>query len=194
MVIGLTGKYCAGKNVAARVLEQRGFFVIDEDLVGHEVLESESQSVIKGFGTDILDNDGRISRQKLGAVVFNNREKLELLESILHPLMVHKTKELLAMRKQEHAAVNAAVLFKMELHKICDFVITINAPFVLRIHRAMQRDKQGLIRAFQRIWSQRSLNKGAWNVDRYSVCNVWRQSSLAAGICDILEKRGLRDQ
>lgn len=193
MVIGLAGKYCAGKNIAARVLETRGFFVIDEDLIGHEVLESESQRVTEVFGSDILDADGRISRKKLGAVVFNNSEKLELLESILHPVMVYQTKELLAKRKQEHAAVNAAVLFKMDLHKICDFVITIKAPFVLRLHRALKRDKKGLIRTLQRIWSQRSLNKGAWNVDMYSVCNVWRQSALANGISVILEKRGLRD-
>ena len=131
MVLGLTGKYCAGKNLIARLLSQRGWFVVDEDEVGHEALVVRKRQIIDAFGRRIVGPDGAIDRRSLGRIVFSDPDALGSLESIVHPWMVSKTRRLIEAEHSDNAAVNAAILFKMGLHEFCEVTIVVRAhPFV----------------------------------------------------------------
>ena len=88
MVVGLTGKYCAGKNEAARVFAERGFRVVDVDRLGHQALEASRDEIAARFGPGVMDPHGGVDRKKLGKLVFGDRKKLRDLEDIVHPLMV----------------------------------------------------------------------------------------------------------
>lgn len=81
----ITGSIASGKSTVANLLKERGFSVIDADIIAHEQLEIYKCEIVKAFGEQILDEGGRIDRKKLGAIVFNEPKKLKNLEQILHP-------------------------------------------------------------------------------------------------------------
>jgi len=81
----ITGSIASGKSTVVNLLKERGFSVIDADLIAHEQLEICKCEIVKAFGEQILDETGRIDRKKLGAIVFNEPKKLKNLEQILHP-------------------------------------------------------------------------------------------------------------
>ena len=66
MLIGLTGKCCAGKNYIAEILEKRGLPVLDVDKLGHKVLEIEKRTIFAQFGGDLQRTDGSLDGRLLG--------------------------------------------------------------------------------------------------------------------------------
>lgn len=80
----LTGTIGSGKSTVANFLKLYGFHVIDADKIAHEILEKNTDKITEIFGKQILEN-GKISRQKLGNLVFKDKNKLEMLENFLHP-------------------------------------------------------------------------------------------------------------
>ena len=81
----ITGSIASGKSTVVNLLKERGFSVIDADLIAHEQLEICKGEIVREFGEQILDGTGKIDRKKLGAIVFNEPKKLKNLEQILHP-------------------------------------------------------------------------------------------------------------
>ena len=81
----ITGSIASGKSTVVNLLKERGFSVIDADLIAHEQLEICKREIVRVFGEQILDETGRIDRKKLGAIVFREPKKLKNLEQILHP-------------------------------------------------------------------------------------------------------------
>jgi dephospho-CoA kinase len=172
MVAGLTGKYCAGKDRVARLLHSRGFSVIDVDALGHDALRSEAARIVGAFGTSILGRDGVVDRKALGRIVFSDPRALATLESIVHPVMVDRVEKLIAGTTGD-VVVNAAILHHMGLHRLCRAVICVRAPFVLRLIRAMRRDRLSLRAAAGRILSQKGIcpQSNEPPVDTYTVRN-----------------------
>ena len=91
MVIGLTGGIGTGKSTVSQILKDRGFTVIDLDVISHEVVKFPSvvDKIIKNFGREVLvDNEDEnyiVSRKKLGKIIFADKEKRFALNSIMHP-------------------------------------------------------------------------------------------------------------
>ena len=75
MIIGLTGKICAGKDTFASLLPEDRFAVIDVDALGHEALAENKDKVAEAFGADVIRSDGTVDRKKLGAIVFSDKAK-----------------------------------------------------------------------------------------------------------------------
>ena len=91
MVIGLTGGIGTGKSTVSQILKDRGFPVIDLDVISHEVIEFSSvvEKIVQNFGREVLDEDEAgnctISREKLGKIIFSDKKKRLALNSIMHP-------------------------------------------------------------------------------------------------------------
>ena len=81
----ITGSIASGKSTVSNLLKERGFSVIDADAIAHEQLEICKSEIVEVFGEQILGEAGKINRQKLGTIVFNDPKKLKILEQILHP-------------------------------------------------------------------------------------------------------------
>ena len=81
----ITGSIASGKSTVVNLLKERGFNVIDADVIAHEQLEICKCEIVREFGEQILDETGKIERKKLGAIVFREPKKLKNLEQILHP-------------------------------------------------------------------------------------------------------------
>ena len=127
---GLTGGIASGKSTVAKMLRELGFPVLEADRIAHQVIEPGRPAyaeVISQFGAEILDADKRISRSRLGAVVFNDRDKLNQLNAIVHPRveqeMIRQFAELERSGKQRAAFVEAALIFEANLHKRLDGVV-----------------------------------------------------------------------
>jgi dephospho-CoA kinase len=155
VTVGVTGRYCAGKNAAAEFLRDRGYRVVDVDRVGHEVLSERAAEVAARFGDAVLADGGQIDRRALGRLVFSDPDALRSLERILHPEMVRRVAEI--ADREARAVINAAILFHMGLHRYCDLVICVRALFVVRLVRALRRDGLGLFEATRRLRAQRGI-------------------------------------
>lgn len=188
MVVGVAGKYCAGKNTVVSILAERGFAVIDVDALGHQALVSARDQVVEAFGSGILGEDGQIDRRRLGSLVFGDAGKRVRLESIVHPAMVAEVERQVGERADDPVAVNAAILFPMGLDRLCDFVLWVTAPLFLRVRRAMERDGLSPRQVLQRMAAQRRLKAqpGRESVDTYTVRNTADREFLRSQVLEIL--------
>ena len=150
MVVGLTGGYCAGKDVVARVLAARGYTVIDVDALGHDALRVMAAEVFKAFGASVRSPDGSVDRKALGKIVFADPVSLARLELIVHPVMVNDVRRRTAAMGGD-VLINAAILHHMGLDLLCDAVVCVRAPLVARVFRAMRRDRLTFCAALSRI-------------------------------------------
>jgi dephospho-CoA kinase len=151
MVVGITGNYCSGKDVACKLFERAGYRVIDVDGVGHEALRVKEEEIVRRFGERVLSG-GRIDRKKLGDVVFGHDERRRDLEKIVHPWMTRQVRN--RVRGEGRWVINAALLVEMCLWVICDHVIGVSADEQLLIERAVSRDGLQREEAMKRICSQ----------------------------------------
>ncbi|HUX21994.1 MAG TPA: dephospho-CoA kinase [Spirochaetia bacterium] len=189
MVVGVTGKYCAGKNLVTEILSTRGFESIDVDRLGHRALEERKAEVVDAFGSVVLSSSGEIDRRRLGALVFADQRELSRLESITHPVMVAEVAEIIKQGENHDFVVNAAILFRMGLHLLCDMVLWVEAPLPTRVARALRRDRLPLFEVVKRIWTQRKLSPQPFRnyVDIYNVRNSGNRDKLEAVVLSLIE-------
>ena len=83
--IALTGNLASGKSTVGKIFQEAGFYVFDADSIIRQFYEEKGEvykKVVEAFGKEILDEAGNIDRKKLADVVFENKEKLRILEDI----------------------------------------------------------------------------------------------------------------
>ncbi|MFN2502077.1 MAG: dephospho-CoA kinase [Pyrinomonadaceae bacterium] len=91
LTVGLTGSIAVGKSFVCSVFRELGCHVLDADLTAREVVTPGSDGlakVVQAFGAEVVTPAGELDRKKLGAVIFADEKKRELLNSILHPLII----------------------------------------------------------------------------------------------------------
>ncbi|WP_459846588.1 dephospho-CoA kinase [Campylobacter concisus] len=158
----ITGSIASGKSTVVNLLKERGFSVIDADLITHEQLEICKGEIVREFGEQILDEVGRIERKKLGAIVFNEPKKLKNLEQILHPKIKAEilSKALQLERLGEIYFVDIPLFFEKE-ERYSEFknVAVIYAPKELLISRLMNRNALNLEAAKARVELQMDIEQ-----------------------------------
>ena len=161
--VGLTGSIGVGKSFVAGVLQESGCHVVDADQTAREVVLPGSAglaAVVEAFGPDILRDDGTLDRPKLGALVFPDQQKRELLNSILHPFIIAHQDEL--MREWERddpdgiGVIDAALMIESGGYKRFDKLIVVHCRPELQLERLRIRDGLSEAEARQRIAAQMS--------------------------------------
>ena len=155
----------AGKNYVSALFEARGFFCIDADRLVHEVVRSAEGTILSAFrddaqkeGITLTNEDGSLNRRALGALIFPHPELLARQEAIVYPLVIQKTRELIAQNPGKHIILNATVLYKTpELLALCSKILFVTAPCLTRLKRALKRDKMPLSHILARFRAQRPL-------------------------------------
>lgn len=127
MVIGITGGVGCGKSTVLTILEKDfGCHIIEADKVGHLVMQRGEayRDIVNVFGNGILGENYEIDRQKLGGIVFRDKEKLEKLNHIVHPAVKSYIKnEIKQVQKADPGAVivvEAALLIEDNYQEFCD--------------------------------------------------------------------------
>lgn len=140
--IGLTGGIGSGKSTVARIFETLGIPVYYADDAGKKLMnENEALKALiqQHFGKDTYSN-GELNRRHLSSLVFNNPEKLALLNSIVHPATIKDAEEWMSRQVAPYAIKEAALIFESGSQEHLDKVIGVYAPAAIRISRVMQRD------------------------------------------------------
>ena len=142
-IIGLTGGIGSGKTTIAKYMHSFGIPLYIADDQARKLMESHEivHAIKKKFGEVIFDKE-ILNRAKLAEIVFNEPEKLEELNAIIHPAVKSDFKEWLLQNKSAPFIIyEAAILFESGNYLNCDYIITVVAPIDIRIERVMKRDK-----------------------------------------------------
>lgn len=147
LIVALTGGIAAGKSVVARFLEERGCAVHSADQAAHEVMAPGSgawERLRAHFGPGILNPDRTIDRRRLGAIVFADEAKRRFLNSVVHPLVLEKKKEIIARLEKEGKTKifvsEAALTIEAGYAGMFDRVIVVYCRPEVQAARLMARD------------------------------------------------------
>ncbi|MGN0614511.1 MAG: dephospho-CoA kinase [Porcipelethomonas sp.] len=146
MVVGLTGQTGAGKTSVCRVFSERGFSIINADHISRLVVEKGQaclNEICEFFGNDILLEDGSLDRSKLAGIVFTDRNRLELLNSITYPYItaeILSTIRHFSSQGQKLILLDAPTLFESRADDFCELIISVISHEELRLKRIMKRD------------------------------------------------------
>lgn len=143
--VGLTGGIGAGKSLVAQMFRVLGVPVYHSDVEAKKLMTQHAEvkaQVIEAFGDISYLWDGQVNREYLAAVVFNQPEKLKVLNSIVHPALWKDSVEWAERQAPKPYTIHeAAILFETGGYKNMDFNILVYAPAEERIRRTMDRDK-----------------------------------------------------
>ena len=150
MVIGLTGGIGTGKSTVSRKLRERGYPVIDLDVISREVITYPEviDELVRNFGSEILEEQNEvsgkknISRNKLRQTVFKDEKKVAVLNSIMHPPIIEEMRRQIKELRQKHKTVFVEVqlLFEAKLEKEFDMTVLVYADRKTQMERVLKRD------------------------------------------------------
>jgi dephospho-CoA kinase len=156
--VGITGGIGSGKSTVCKIFELLDIPVYYADDEAKKILNNDvlvKEQIIQAFGNDILDKQGLIERPKLAAIVFNNKEKLQQLNSIVHPAVAKHFENWLQEHKTyPYILKEAAILFESGSYKQVNKIISVVAPTEIRINRTIKRDNISKELALQRMQNQ----------------------------------------
>ncbi|POX61814.1 dephospho-CoA kinase [Streptomyces sp. Ru62] len=142
LTVGLTGGIGAGKSEVSRLLVQHGAVLIDADRIAREVVAPGTPglaAVVDAFGADVLAADGSLDRPRLGSIVFADPEKLALLNSIVHPLVGARSRELERAAAEDAVVVHdVPLLTENGLAPLYDVVIVVDASPATQLDRLVR--------------------------------------------------------
>ncbi len=159
--VGLTGSIAVGKSFVSAVLSELGCRVLDADETAREVVAPGSlglASIVREFGQEVLKEDGNLDRVKLGAIVFQNEDKRQLLNSILHPFIIAAQDEKLHEWEVDDpngiAVVDAALMIESGGYRRFDKIVVVHCRPEIQLHRLIDRGGLTAEEAKARIESQ----------------------------------------
>ena len=154
--VGLTGGIGSGKTTVAKIFERLGIPVYYADDATKKLMNTNGKlktSVIQHFGEDSYKN-GELDRKYLASIVFNDKEKLELLNSLTHPATIQDAEDWMNKQTSPYTIKEAALLFESGAAEKLDYVIGIYAPQPVRVKRVMDRDNLTAEEVVKRISRQ----------------------------------------
>lgn len=143
--IGLTGGIASGKSTVAEIFAELGVPVIDTDIVARQVVapgQPGLDAVIGKFGTDLLTTDGRLDRQTLRTIVFDDPDKRHALEAILHPLIRARTLEWAQQAGGPYQVFVVPLLVETGFGEIVDRVLVVDCTESQQRSRLLARDNE----------------------------------------------------
>lgn len=163
LVIGLTGGIASGKSTISAMFADMGIQVIDADIEARLAVEKGEKAyndIVSHFGSEILEENGGINRQKLGSIIFNDEGKRKILNSIVHP----SVRERMALKRQKAEAANdeaivldIPLLFESKLTELVEKIILVYVNEKTQLERLMKRNNFSEEEAISRIKSQMPL-------------------------------------
>lgn len=141
--VGITGGIGSGKTTVCKVIEALGYPVYYADVEAKKIIETDRDVILaisNLFGNDIYSS-GKPDRQRLASLVFNNKELLAKLNSIVHPAVARHFQVWANSFSSSIIFKEAAILFESGLNKLLDKTILVVAPEQVRLQRVIDRDK-----------------------------------------------------
>lgn len=141
-IIGLTGGIGSGKSSVLEVFSAKGIPCYQSDHQARKLMQEDERLVeqIKALFGDDIYKENQLDRAQLADLVFADKAKLESLNAIVHPAVQIDFKVFIAEQDAPYVLKEAAILFETGVAEVCDAVILVTAPELLRIERVMKRE------------------------------------------------------
>jgi dephospho-CoA kinase len=140
--VGITGGIGSGKSTVAKVFEVLGIPVYYADEAARRVMNEDEEvrkQIIQHFGPSSYKNN-QLDRAYIAGQVFNNKQKLELMNSLVHPATIRDSENWMQRQTTPYAIKEAAIIFESGTQDQYDYIIGVTAPVSLRVLRALKRD------------------------------------------------------
>jgi len=161
LLLGVTGGIATGKTTVVRMLEELGAPVIDFDLLAREMVEPGEpawKDIVAYFGEKILLKDGRLDREKLSGIVFQDVEKRNILESFTHPRIYEasdrQVKKIVDKDPNAIVQLDIPLLIEQNLQHMVHRVLVVYIPREKQIARLIERDGMSREGAVDRLRAQ----------------------------------------
>ena len=145
-IVGITGGIACGKTTVSELLTAKGAIPINADEIGHQLLKADSpviNELTDAFGHDILDASGDVSRKKLGAIVFKDKTARERLNSILHPLIIQRSRaharQIVTQDPTCIVLLDAPLLIEAGAYNTVDLIVVVTASPETQLRRTLER-------------------------------------------------------
>lgn len=163
-ILGITGGIASGKSTVVNVFKEKGFPIVDGDIVARQIVEpgKPALAAIKAaFGLEVILPTGELNRKKLGEIVFQDSDKRQQLDRILNPYLRQQIKAEMAFWKNKSPLVIADIPLMYEGHydHYMDEVAVVYVDFLQQKKRLMARDNIDEKTAEAKINSQMPLDK-----------------------------------
>ena len=197
LIVGLTGGIVSGKSTVAKMFKDLGAKIVDIDKLGHKVILPSKpawEKIIKLFGKDLLKEDLKIDRKKLGKIVFNDQKLLKKLNEITHPEIIKLIKKEINLVKnktckngtEEILIIDGALIYEAKIDNLMEKIIVVYIKEDEQIRRLQKRDNLSIEEALKRVKSQMSIdgkikfadyiiyNSNSLDKTRKQVENIWK--------------------
>ena len=159
--VGLTGSIAVGKSYVCEVFGELGAFVLDADRTAREVVKPGTEGlrrIVEHFGAEVLQASGELDRARLGAIVFADERRRQLLNSIVHPLVIEAQNDWLTERERENphkiAVIDAALMIESGSYQRFNKLIVVWCEPAIQLQRLVSRDDLSEAEALRRIGAQ----------------------------------------
>lgn len=160
MILGLTGGIATGKSTVTSLLRERDIPVIDADAIARGVVEpgmTAFEAIVRHFGQEILQPDGRLDRKKLGEIVFSDEAERQVLNAIVHPEVRRVMREQAVEAEEAGAKIvfmDIPLLYESKLQHMVDKIVVVYIPVATQLERLIERDELDAEQAKKRINAQ----------------------------------------
>jgi dephospho-CoA kinase len=142
--VGLTGGIASGKTTISNLFTRYKVPVIDTDVISRELLEPDEDAftqVITHYGNDILSDSGSIDRVKLRQIIFSSDIEKKWLETMLHPLIYHRSHDaILKNAAADYVLLVVPLLLETNFQSLVDRILVVDCPAEIQIARLLERD------------------------------------------------------
>jgi dephospho-CoA kinase len=142
MIIGITGGIGSGKSTVAKIFATLGIPIYDADAAAKKIMQNNDElkkELKKQFGEATYTSEG-LDRKYLANIVFTDKDKLEILNSLVHPYTLADADNWAKQQTSPYVIKEAALMFESRAAHHVDYIIGVSAPKALRIQRVMYRD------------------------------------------------------
>lgn len=172
-LVGLTGGIGCGKTTVLKEFRRLGVPCFESDQVASAYYEEESflKEVRNILGDTVFEEDGRINKRKVAAMVFSDKEKLSALNGLVHPRVRRDFAEWAAHQNCEYVIMESAILFEYGFDDMMDAVVCVYVDVQERIARLLDRDKTSVeeikMRMKNQLTAEEKMERADWVVLNY---------------------------
>ncbi|MBP5326631.1 MAG: dephospho-CoA kinase [Bacteroidales bacterium] len=141
-LVGLTGGIGCGKTTVLHVFEEMGVpcFIADTHAASYYEEPEFLQSISSLLGNEVFDSQGKADKREIASIVFNDKEKLQALNAMIHPRVMNDFHKWAEQQKSEYVILESAIIFEYGLQRHLDKVVTVYLEKEERIKRLEIRD------------------------------------------------------
>jgi dephospho-CoA kinase len=172
--IGITGGIGSGKSTVCRIFSALGIPVYDADSRAKSLMTTDGilvSQIKKEFGSLSFRSDGNVDREYLARTVFQDKEKLEKLNKLIHPRVALDYERWVSEQTNEYVLKEAALLFEAKSYQVLDKIILVHAPSEIRIKRVIKRDPQRTQQQVEDIMQNQMVDEEKLKLADFNIVN-----------------------